>query len=55
MLIGLWNCRQYSTETALDVDLGSVLNLGRLLETSFYKGGALPSLVIMPYSCLRNF
>ena len=34
--------------------MGSVLNLGRLLETSFYKGGLLPSWVIMPYNYLRN-
>jgi hypothetical protein len=51
------DCRQYFTVVVLDVDMGSVLNLGRLLEAvSTRKTAAeLGYHAVQARCCLRNF
>jgi hypothetical protein len=46
---GPLDCSQYSTATVLDVDMGSVLNLGRLLEAVSTREDRCRVGVIMPY------
>ncbi len=53
---GPLDCSQYSTATVLDVDMGSVLNLGRLLE-AVPRGKTAAELgyhAVQARCCLRN-